>query len=688
MFYWLFTEGRALLGGCLAPLLCMTLTAPIMVSAMLGAGIQRTSETQGVSGWKRGAKLFAYLIVVLGVSAIYLTLLGDMAVQPLRGRQSTNSFVQLLVGAPPNVNAMRLFMLGMMLVMLWFFLILGLHSGIRNGGWLRERVDRLRNPQVKRGALGSSHFCTMREYKRFRREDAEGLSLLGAFWGEQKRRLDLGMGRFSLSGEDVARGILTLGGPGSGKTQGIILPAIADRMLAGHSLVVADPQGEITGHVLKYAAVTRHLVVVHDPTSMIGPRYNLAEGIENVSDARAIADVLVPSAAGDNRFWTDSAAALLAACLIRFPNLGEIYNAMNDLKGLAGKLASQKDDAALLANSFIASVGSDGKVASNVVATLATALTGWASTDVRANTSASDFDADLIVGQPTVVVLTCPGRMRAVYASYLGATLRKLMLDLDTIGERNKGPLPVPVGVILDEFPTLGKLDSLVADVNLVRKRRISIMIGAQTKGQFHMIYGNEGTQALFTGLATQVIYGGCDADTAEFYSKASGTATTDANADDPNSHGRLSQGAARQRPLLTVDEVVTPQVGNCTIFARYVEAGFATQVVLNARLTRFYERDDWKQRLNAAQDVQPLLLERGIAINLQPVETPVPPVPDANTSASSVNTPSTLEIAALMARVAAETQKQTNGNVQTISTSEMRNQHEKRKRAVKEVTP
>jgi hypothetical protein len=133
---------------------------------------------------------------------------------------------------------------------------------------------------------------------------------------------------------------------------------------------------------------------------------------------------------------------------------------------------------------------------------------------------------------------------------------------------------------------------------------------------------------------------------------------------------------------------VVTPQVGNCTIFARYVEAGFATQVVLNARLTRFYERDDWKQRLNATKDVQPLLLERGIALNLQPVETPIPSVPNSNTSASSVNTPSTLEIAALMARVAAETQKQTNGKVQAISTSEMRNRHEKLKRAAKEVTP
>ena len=132
------------------------------------------------------------------------------------------------------------------------------------------------------------------------------------------------------------------------------------------------------------------------------------------------------------------------------------------------------------------------------MATLATALIGWASTDVRLNTSASDFNADLMVAQPTIILLTCLGRMRAVFASYLGATLRKLMLDLETIGDRNQGALPVPIGVILDEFPTLGKLDSLV-----------------------------------------------------------------------------------------------TPQVGNCTIFARYVEAGFATQVALHARLMRFYERKD-----------------------------------------------------------------------------------------------
>jgi type IV secretion system protein VirD4 len=424
---------------------------------------------------------------------------------------------------------------------------------------------------------------------------------------------------------------------------------------------------DATGEMLDYArrVVRRayekgYTVVVHDPTSTIGPRYNLAEGIDNVSDARAIADVLVPSANGDNKFWTDSAAALLSACLIRFDNLGDIYNSMNDLKALAQKLAEKKDDAALLANSFIASVGSDGKVASNVVATLATALTGWASTQVRENTSASDFDAELIVSQPTVMVLTCPGRMRAVYASYLGATLRKLMLDLDTIGERNKGPLPMPVGVILDEFPTLGRLDSLVADVNLVRKRRISILIGAQTKGQFHLIYGQEGTQALFTGLATQIIYGGCDAETAEFYSKASGTATTDANADDPNSH-------LRQRPLLTVDEVITPQVGNCTIFARYVEAAFATQVVLNARLTRFYERQDWNQHLKSIDDIRPLLLERSLSLKI---------VAPAKSEDDKGDNKLNIAAQAAMDRIKNETEEQTGNSVQFTGFSKMRQQH------------
>src|SRR5215510_1402688 len=130
------------------------------------------------------------------------------------------------------------------------------------------------------------------------------------------------------------------------------------------------------------------------------------------------------------------------------------------------------------------------------------------------------------------------------------------------------------------------------------------------------MIYGMEGTQALFTGLATQIVDRGCDHDTADFYSKVSGTTAADADSNPQKAN-------FRQGPLLTVDEVVTPQIGNCTIFARYVEPAFATQVILTARLTHLYEREDWQARFAASKDEEPLLLERGVSVTIQPAFPP-----------------------------------------------------------------
>jgi type IV secretory pathway TraG/TraD family ATPase VirD4 len=630
MFYWLFTDGRALLTPFVLPLVCLSAIIPGAFVVALGTGIQRRANGRPlqVSGLLSAARWLCFIVPNLGISAIYVLLLSDTAITRATTRQAAFSgFMGALVGGSNRINQPRLLIVGFGLCGVLMFVNMAFWQGTRSGGWLRERIDRLRRPDNPRGEMGSAHFCTRREYMRFRRSDPDGVTLLGAFWGEKHVRLDHGWGTFCLSGEDAARGILTIGAPGSGKSQGVVLPVIADRMMAGHSLIIADPQNELTAHILRFARATKHLVVVHDPTSSDGPRFNLAEGVQDIPAASAIAKVLIPSAHGDNKFWTDAASDLLSACLIRFDTLGQIKSSLDDLAALAKKLSAQKDDAALAASAFIASVGADGKVASNTIATLGTALTGWASAQVRINTSASDFDANLIVAQPVVVVLTCPGAMRDVYAPYLGAVLRKLMRDLDAIGERAGGPLPTPVGIILDEFPTLGRLDGLVADVNLVRKRRISILIAAQTKGQFHLIYGEEGTKALFTGLATQIVYGGGDHDTAKFYSEASGMATVDVNPDPHKTN-------MRQRALLTSDEIVNPDDGTCHIFSRFVQGNYAAQVILKAQLTRMYERDDWKERLKNPVYSEPLRLERRLSGNL--VEEMLPPAPPLNTGKRS----------------------------------------------------
>lgn len=132
-------------------------------------------------------------------------------------------------------------------------------------------------------------------------------------------------------------------------------------------------------------------------------------------------------------------------------------------------------------------------------------------------------------------------------------------------------------------------------------------------------------------------------------------------------------KGNLRQRPLLTVDEVVTPQMGNCTIFARYVEPAFATQVILTARLTRLYEREDWAARFAAAPPEEPLLLERGVAITPKPISAPV--LPDK----PQESTQSTFEQAAIRAMERAQAMDKRTGGKETQFTNlrEMRRRRE-----------
>ncbi len=159
MFYWLFTEGRAALGGCLAPLLCRIPLVPLLAAALMGASIRRTDQPKQSTRYDRALRLLAHGIVSLGIAALYLSLMGDFAIHHATVPPVKNGFIAAVAGGPPTLNRMRLFMAGVMGCMALGVANVVLHDGLRQGGWLRERVDRLRRPAVHRGSLGSSHFA-------------------------------------------------------------------------------------------------------------------------------------------------------------------------------------------------------------------------------------------------------------------------------------------------------------------------------------------------------------------------------------------------------------------------------------------------------------------------------------------------------------------------------------------------
>jgi len=159
-----------------------------------------------------------------------------------------------------------------------------------------------------------------------------------------------------------------------------------------------------------------------------------------------------------------------------------------DAKAMARELKnSGKPGVADLTSDFYKSIlSNEPKLAMNIMVTVFNqAPAAWADEEVCRVTSTSQFDATTLEIQPTVLILRSSCRHQDALGKYLGAVLRVFVTTLDDFGEQQPGGmLPIPIGLILEQFSSLGRLDSLVRDINLVRKRRISVLTAAQSASE------------------------------------------------------------------------------------------------------------------------------------------------------------------------------------------------------------
>ena len=155
-------------------------------------------------------------------------------------------------------------------------------------------------------------------------------------------------------------------------------------------------------------------------------------------------------------------------------------------------------------------------------------------------------------------------------------------------------------------------------DINLVRKRRISVLTAAQSLAQFDHLYPARGeADRLLAGLATKVVFGGCDQRTAEFFSRVSGQRTVALSSVSRGGRtaGDSATASLRGRPLLLPDDLIRPQRGQATVFAAYTRSpsgagtagGRAEQAIFQAELRPFFQRKDW--RMEGVEPRSPLVV-------------------------------------------------------------------------------
>src|SRR5579859_2791612 len=116
MFYWLYTQAQPVFSSVFLPLLCLTFILPVVLSLVLGRGIQRSDEGSQMTapGWRALAQLITFFVVVAAVDTLYLSITRGAALSPRAGaKQPTNEILLLLAGGPDTINKSKLLSLGM-----------------------------------------------------------------------------------------------------------------------------------------------------------------------------------------------------------------------------------------------------------------------------------------------------------------------------------------------------------------------------------------------------------------------------------------------------------------------------------------------------------------------------------------------------------------------------------------------
>lgn len=393
----------------------------------------------------------------------------------------------------------------------------------------------------------------------------------------------------------------------SGKGVGLVLPTL---LAWPHACVVYDIKGE--NHALTAGWRAKHggnRVLKFSPVEMEGgDHYNPLAEIRlgtprDVSDAQNIATMITHPGGdtGEHDHWVDSATSLLVGVI-----LYACYQAR-----LEGRVASLPDVAQVLTrpgqsftDTLIDMLGADldphhmdsekgmgwilhgkpspnhpviaekaqemkdkeDKEMSGILSTAKVFMQLYSDPIVAGNIRNSDFTVDDLVNQEkpvTLYVVVPPSdkdRLRPLTRLIFTQIINKLTERMDFKDGRSVQTNKHRLLMLIDEFPTLGRMDILVNAMGYTAGYGIKYYLIVQDKVQLNAVYGQD--ELVFSGTHVRIAYAPNNPETADLLSRMTGTMTVQHLEHSYSGHrmsmapGQVSTSVTTgERPLLTPDE-------------------------------------------------------------------------------------------------------------------------------------
>lgn len=401
--------------------------------------------------------------------------------------------------------------------------------------WLKNRQYSMR--QSERASWGTAH-------------DARRAKLLS------RRGVVLGKIGWRTIRDNSDAHIGIMAPPGAGKSTTIAIPTL----LGGwrQAVIVHDPKGELwsktsawrrqhVGPVLRFDLTDQH-TVRYNPLTEI--RWNTSH---KMGDAQALARALVPIGSSTDSYFENLALQFLTALILfvgdtqKDPSLAQIRELAESFEDALPLIAkSGHPEGVQLAEKL---ANADPKMRTIFESEILAHVWQFADPIIARATSGSDFRAgDLMCeARPLTLYLCVPARhqhrvapiYRVILQSILGALSEREKEDLQGRAKKHR------LLALIDEFPSLGRMDPIRTSMPIVRSYGIKIALFAQSTKQLAEIYG---TQNSFLDMLSIIwITAGADPSSLAAYSQMLGDTRDYRRSISPE--GRVSHGEhSRQR--------------------------------------------------------------------------------------------------------------------------------------------
>lgn len=402
----------------------------------------------------------------------------------------------------------------------------------------------------------------------------------------------------------------------SGKGIGTVVPTL---LLWEHSVVVYDIKKELwnltSGWRRKFSNVWRFEPMACDSVRF-NPLFEIRKGENEVRDAQTIAETLIdPDGGKDKDHWKISGAALLTGAILHVLYAEEDKS----LRGLAAFLSDpdrteQQMLERMLCTPHLSSgphpvvaqtarsmLSKSDNEMSGVMSTAKAALTLYADPIVAANTATSDFtirdlmNADSPVSLYLVVPPSDDARLRPLMRLMLQQFGRRLTEDLGIYKHR--------LLMLLDEFPSLGRLSFFESALAYSAGYGIKCMLICQSLSQLEKAYGQD--NSILDNSHVRMTYtANCDK-TAKRISDQVGTSTMSKKTRNLSGKGLLGARSVSEgeqefaRPLLTPDEVMRLPFDDAILTVGGVPA-------YRARKIMYYLDERFRPRVEEGQKHRP----------------------------------------------------------------------------------